>query len=115
VVKAKYVYEFDLKAFFDSVSPAQVLTLLRRNTVNGFARAKLVDGKRVSEWPVFRQLTLLAGTRPEWSESSLNEYASMTPELGQPPVEVPGLVRKRSFLDMLPGYAGDPDPPKEEW
>jgi len=46
VVSAKYVYEFDLKAFFDTVSPAQVLNLLRKNTENGFARSVKVLGVR---------------------------------------------------------------------
>jgi len=113
VVKARYIYEFDLKAFFDTVSPAQVLTLLRRNTEDGFARSKRVGGKRVPVWPVFKQLTLLAGTRPEWSESALNDYAAMTPELFEPPKSALGETHKLSFMDMLPDEDGQISPSKK--
>lgn len=65
VVRARYVYEFDLRAFFDTVSPSQVIYLLKKNTSDGFARSVKVAGKRTPVWPVFKQITLLAGTRPE--------------------------------------------------
>lgn len=101
VISSRYIYEFDLRAFFDTVSPAQVIYLLKQHTQNGFARSTKVGSKRIPAWPVFKQITLMSGTRPEWSESALNEYANMTPEIFEQPSLAARPYARRS--NAIPG------------